>query len=1091
MDRKPEFRAMGRVFLFAGVIAAGVLAGASCNPTTTTGTADDNTLINEALSFDGNVSGKIVTTQSTRSSTTSASAAQTIPDDIDADTTRIRFHDLDGNDLESPSGLVLPDVPLNPDGTFDANDLPVGTDFTVCVDTDNDGTCEMESCVNIPADRETGQSGALDGVQVDPLTTMVLAKLRTLMKEANLRPGDLPFSPATLVGRVVDAYEHLFVDSGIDQEIRLSDIEGVIGDELAALFEDLVPGGAKSGMDLVRGNIGLAAADDIQSAALAAAEVFLQAGFPIVDEDGGIDLSSLRDIPGIEEGTEKDLFGGGEPFDDEFIDDEFSDGGDAFPDSRDEFVDGPDDILLETASVDEDFQRTFYYNPFAEPDRNFSEERRGDGFVPSLPIINDYVLRQMAELHLAGKKITLGDLHTLLTSLENGMGARITYFVQDPNFFGPPLTVFETADGEGKAVNMEVLFARLFERGFEDVEFDEFDSFEADFRSLLTELLSGTIPPTLDTLAGGFMTDRVGSIEDFATRIRNAAAHIPFSRSGPSDFYVVADGSLFDSGTPSAITVDVDIDPDGLVRSVTYNPTGDGAYYLSFTEYTAEEGLVGLLVREIGQEVYTPGGRVILDMNDSALFGDINGVAFVDFVSEIGDFLPGVSVVVTSDKFVPEARDFGIDDREADSPDTDLPNEDFIESDLVDIDAIDVQPVEPEISVAEAPDDGPNDQIYVLATSVSFDAEPVRVDYDFARGIATFNPGGRHLLAFLPDTNETGLFALFNEETGRFAGADDPITFFDAPTDIPDGFDEFFNLVDDFDTLGDIDAELLNELSTLGYLDDLGNLGDIGYLEDLGYLDAIEPVDASTPTDSAPAPTPAELDPALTDQVFVDGFILISVDMIEGVFIESTSKFIFGTDVPNLAYDASGDPFFDDLNGNGIEDAGEPTAPYRPVMFDSRDWRSVDLRLFYRRSDNDGAVTFEDVDFASDTPMTIDGVPLVARAYVARLNAFRFGRPNTAINLLTAFLPPNFFDGTHAFDADTELNVFAAVAVLNLMIDQLFNVEADIDVDGLGPIARQSVTIDAELFIAPIDDPFVLILKGFTDLSFEAVDERR
>jgi hypothetical protein len=111
--------------------------------------------------------------------------------------------------------------------------------------------------------------------------------------------------------------------------------------------------------------------------------------------------------------------------------------------------------------------------------------------------------------------------------------------------------------------------------------------------------------------------------------------------------------------------------------------------------------------------------------------------------------------------------------------------------------------------------------------------------------------------------------------------------------------------------------------------------------------------------------------------------------------------------------------------------------------------------------------------------MTTDGVALVSRNFVPRLNAFRFGRPNTAVNLVTAFAPPEFFDGTHALNRDTRIDIFSAVAIMNLVMDQVFNVAADVDLDGMGPLTRQTTLTDAHPFVAPIGDPFILLLNGF------------
>ncbi|MGB2986787.1 MAG: hypothetical protein WBE26_13010, partial [Phycisphaerae bacterium] len=193
-------------------------------------------------------------------------------------------------------------------------------------------------------------------------------------------------------------------------------------------------------------------------------------------------------------------------------------------------------------------------------------------------------------------------------------------------------------------------------------------------------------------------------------------------------------------------------------------------------------------------------------------------------------------------------------------------------------------------------------------------------------------------------------------------------------------------------------------------------------------------------------------------------------------------RFVFGTEVPNERYDPSGNPYFDDANGNGVEDPGELTADFRPTLFNPDDWRSTDVGRYYRCA-NGEAVRIEDVDFESPEPRTRNGEALVPRIYVPRLNAFKFGRPNTAINLLTTFLPPEFFDGTHTVSEDTPLGMFQAVATINLVMEQVFNVEAVIDIDGDGPFQQEHMLVDAHLFVLPIGDPFVLILDGFETLS--------
>ncbi len=994
-----------------GVSLAGLLTlGLACNQTTNApdtggadgttdgagdggggegGSGEGNTLLNDASGFNGTLSGKVVDLQTTRASTVNRSTAQEVPTDIETEDTTVAFLDVAGDVLVDTEGEAIPPVPLELDATFTADGLPVGVDFTVCVDIGTDGTCELKSCVNIAnADPSEPGTGRLDNVQVDPLTTIILAKLQALVRERGLDPAQLPISPVALVTRIVAAYTHLFEETGIDDELTLEDIEALSEDQLAALFDTAVPAIAQSGMQVARGNLRLAKAADVNAAALAAAEVFLQAGFPIADGPDPTDLSSLADLPNVEATTLRELFEQGNPL-------------------MDDFAEVDEDLALAPAQfVGAPAEPTIYISTVAEPDRNFSDDESDVEATrrPHLPVIHDYLLLQMARLQMEERTITISALHELLTSLDTGIGARLTYFIFDPNFFGPPLTMFETADGAGKGVNLDDLFGRIAAGGFRQLDHEQLQAREQQFRSVLRELLSETMAPTLERMAGGFMSERITSVEDLASRIRDARAHLPFGRTGPSTFFVVADGDSFRSAAAvSPVTVDAQVSSDGTVSSVTYNASGEGKFYLMFTEGTEGEAIVGLLVREAGRPLHGRRGPLRLNMHDQGIFASVNGEPFIEFVSETGSFFPGINVSIVSSTFVPVATERPTTD---DSPAT--------------------------VVTAEEGARGPNQQIFVLATAAGPDGEPVRVDYDAATGVAAYNDAGRFLLQFLPDTQETGQFLLFNEQTGRPAGQEDPANFFVPPPPRP----------------------------------------------------PVEEGQGSGDTQPAP-PEDSPTDPAPIDGTFnAAGLMLVSFDAIVGLPISRrTFTHVFGTEVPNPRYNADGDPFFDDINGNGAQDADEPTAPFLPMLFNRGDWRSTDIRLYYRRSDNNAGVTFEEVDFGSETPRTLGRVVLVPRNFLPRLNAFRFGRPNTALNLLTAFLPPEFFDGTHALTGDTPLSILGAVAVINLMMDQVHNVQAVVDVDGTGPLPTRSVLVDAHMFVAPVGDPFVLLLRGFSDRS--------
>ncbi len=974
----------------------------------------DNVLQTEALGFGGTVNGKVVDTQSTRGSTTTNEPGQDVPPDFDTGATRVHFKDLAGNDLRGADGQSLPEVTLDSDGAFSAGSLPVGVDFTLCVDIGQDGTCDVESTISIPSTGGAGQ-GDVTGLRADPLTTLILAKLRQLAESRGVDLADLPISPNAVVARIVAAYINLFEEAGIDQAITLEDVATLSDEQLAALFDALMPSVVRTGMALVDGNLRSARAADAEALATAAAAVFVQAGFPVADMPGPPDLSSLAALDGVTTTTREAILG------------------DLMPHPQTDVPPTPAQIPGGGPSA---FNETMYISTGAESDRNFvaADEKSTDSQGrPPLPILQDFVLMEMAQLQLDGRTISLGDLYDLVTSIESGLGVRLIFFVADPNFAGPPMTVFQTADGKGLAVNFDQLLASFMAGGFADAPPEDLQRRDAELRALMRRLLGGTIPPSFESLYEGIVMDPVPPVDELAQRIRDAKAHLPFSRSGPSAFFVVADGDPFRGDTTvSGVTVNAQLSVDGIVSSAEYVADGSGKYYLGFTERTENEGILQLILRETGRPVQTPRGPVRVSLLDESIFAPVGGAPFAAFVSESGNFFPGINVSVVSSTFVPEPP-----------PPPDV------------------------VATAQFEPVSPDQQLFVLATGVGAGAEPVRVDYDFTSGTAVYNPFGRQLLMFLPDSHETGLFALFNESTGRPASPNDPLSLFMTAPPLPDGFEDVFN--------------------STGDLADLVPIPDLGDTTGGGSTPGGTPTDG-TPTDGGTLPPIEPVPPAQlvgdgtvgAPVVDSQGFILVAADQVVGSPVSAQAfRHVYGTDVPNVRYDANGDPYFDDIDADGVQDENEPTAPHRPTLFDPRDWRSTDVRLYYRRSDNAASVTFEEIQFDAPTPMTTDGVALVSRNFVPRLNAFRFGRPNTAVNLVTAFAPPEFFDGTHALNRDTRIDIFSAVAIMNLVMDQVFNVAADVDLDGMGPLTRQTTLTDAHPFVAPIGDPFILLLNGF------------
>ena len=1138
-------------------IAAALCITAGCN--NQPGNNGGGSVTEDALSFEGTLSGKVLTTASTRDSLSSSSAAQTLPPDFDPNNTCVRFKDVAGNDLMDPNGQPIGEVPVDADGNFDAENLPVGTDFTVCGDIGKDGSCEIESCIQIPTD-DGGTAGELDGVEADPLTTIILAKLRRLLQEKGINANNLPVSPATVVARIVGAYTHLFEESGIDQQLTLEDIAALTPAELAELFDTFIPENARTGMRVVEGNLDLANAEDINAVALAAATVFLRAGFPIADQPQGLDLSSLGDLDGVKTASIEDLFAQGNEFEEPFIEND------------------PD--LEEFGAAQTERNIVVYFVENSEPDRNFVEQdeeflEEDDINPPDLPVLHDYLLLAMAQLQLENRRITINDLYDLLTSTEDGLGARLTYFIFDPNFPGPPLNVFETANGEGKAINLERIFFEFFNEGFGELTPEEFDRQEAQLRRLINDALSDTVPPTFGRLFGNVVDNRIEGINELSERVRNARAHLPFSRSGDSTFFVVADGDPFaadpnndttalaqfptNSSGILPVTVDIEFTQDGRPVGVVADLTGNGAFFLGFTHGTDERGIVEFILRETGRFLHGPRGPVRLNMNNEEIFQPINGQPFIDYVSENGAFYPGTQVTVIRSEFVPEPFEMlppdpffdepfdefdplddpfmETDDNFVDDRPMDLPPPDDMRSDDRPMDMPPTETVMDAPATQQIPGEGPHQQLFVLAFTPN--GEPVRVDYDMNTNQGIVNPNGRYLLTFLPGTEESGLFGLFNEKTGREATFNDPADFFMAPPERPDRFEDFFNNFDedqfnDFERIDEFVDDFLTDIPPDEFFPPLDDMppppiddmppppddmppppDDMTNLNDMPEQmpNDMPPPDMMVDDGSDPAQVDDEVDDTFDDEFddfddfddfegdFDDDFeiddddinvldgidpnlIIVDIDDIIGLQIRR-DRFnrVFGTEVPNDQYDPSGDPYFDDINGNEMQDENEPTAPFRPTLFDPNDWRSTDIRLYYRRADNGEAVLFENVDFESQTPRTLDGVALVERNYLPRLNAFKFGRPNTAVNLLTAFVPPEFFNGTQGFTEDTQLDIFSAIAMINLVMDQVFNVEANIDVDGLGPLPKQRMLIDAHLFVAPVGDPFVLLMKGFENRS--------
>ncbi|MCP4248173.1 MAG: hypothetical protein GY778_14100 [bacterium] len=1010
-------------------------SASSSSPDTDPETTPDPNL---ESSFEGSVSAVMASGRSTRESVAAAdgeSATQILPASLGSVSGVVSFLDLHGNPLLGPSGEPYPSVATSDAGAFSASNLPVGVDFVIVIDIDGDGAPDIQQIVHIPAG-EDGDEGNLDDVIVDPLSTLVAGRLRQLLADSGIDPEDLHISPTAVVQRVVNAYTHLFEEAGIDGEVSLEDIAALDDSSLEALLKSLVPPSVRAGLEAVAGSLALGHAAELEDVVRAAAEVFVLSGFPIADDPGGIDLSFLAELPDVEVKSIEDLM--------------------------------PHDAMSPPRFDGE--APTIYISKVTEPDRNFAGDQDfEEGAEPHhLPILNEHLLTRMAEHHHQGRAITLGNLYQLLTDLEVGLGGRLTYTLPTPGHEGPPPMVFETADGLGTARDFESLMAGLMSSGLSDpgVGFDDLESHEADIREIMRELLDGTVPPSFHRLFGTVVSERIEGAEQLFRFIREARAHLPFSRSGPSSFFVVADGNSFDPEGPDTVnpvTVDIEFDEAGLPARVNYNPSHGGGFYLGFTHQTDEQHLVEPIVIETGRWLHGPHGHpIVLDMDDGSLFGLVDGRPFIDFVSEAGTFYPGIPVPVHNPDF-----EFGEPGGEYE---------------------IGLASMEPEHDATM--------HLYVLATEPGPGGQPVRVDYRISDETFTYSPDGRYYVTFIPETIDEGVFGLYDAN----------LNFMPTVHDLTaDGFIETLPpLPPPDDSLPPPDGEEPPPPDGEPPPPDGEQQPPEGDEPPPNPDEPIDPAQTDPsdgePTDSGDEPPPPDDGtlPEPDDQPPPDGSVepppptqmaRVTLAQIIGLDVRAEFfAFVFGTEAPNPNHKPDGNPYFDDVNGNGTEDPDELTSDHRPVLFDSHDWRSTDMERYYRRASG-GGVTFEDIDYESPEPRTRDGEALVPRNFLPRLNAFAYGRPNSAINLLTSFMPPEFFDGRHALDEDTEVGIFQAIAMINLVMEQMFTVEAQIDIDGDGPQERVPTLIDAHLFVLPIADPSVLLLEGFDRLSTPGADD--
>jgi len=942
--RKHVFWCLVSTSVFGLFVTAGIfVTGCGAEPALTGGGDGGST---PDLGYGGAVSGTVSASISSADAGAAKATAKAVADlpPAAAENATVSFKDLDGNPLKDAAGNEYPPVGLNPDNSFEATGLPVGVDFVIEVDLDGNGTADMSHIISIPVG-EDGRTGRVDDIDVNPLTTMAVAKLMNVIETKGVSADDLDFSPAAVIDQIITGFSTLFEAMGIDSTITIDQIMSKTIDALAEAFDELVPDSVKTTMDMATSKVDLADAETPEDLVLAVIPVLLRAGIAVADEPGGTVLDSVADLPNVEVVTWEQMSGPQPP-----------------PGEGPPPPDAPE-ILGE--------ENRIFRSTVVEVDRNFAamdDEQIADHGPDMRLIIRKHDLERMAGLVMQGKTLSLRDLYRLATDLGMGMGMRLTYGVPmpppppgeqfDP---GPPPMMFQSADQRGVQVDMQALEEQIraiaSQRPVSDAQRD---SQVAAIRAVIQSALADTQAPTMEQLFGGIISDEPVTVESLSAKIRNARSHLPFNWSGEPKLYVLADRDRFRYADALRVTVDVQFDQDGRLAKVTYNSEQQGKYYLR-TFGDPEHGYMAeLILAATGRTVFDKTGwPVQADLSDQTIFEPVidkatgQTVSFLDAFSETGEFWPiEPALTVPNPWYDPE--------RAAD-PSTNPPTV-----------TIHVMVTEP----------GPEGQI--VTVSVAEDGAVVR------------DPSGNYALEmFWEGPPVDAMMAVLTDvRTGQRLHRD--------PND--PGSEEFRVLPEQI-----VDLEVAPEQFT----------------------------------------------------------------------------HIFDIDVPNPRYNPQGDPWYDDINDNGQWDADEPTFSHKEELWQAGDWRSTNVEIYYRRGDNNKPVQQRDVDFQSPTPQTFTGVPLVPRNFKRRNNAFTFGRPNSAISLLTTFLSKDFFDGTHKLNADTRLDPFGALAIMNLIFDaRLYNLEAYVtDYGPEGPRPATLQIVEAHPWVPPIDDPVILMIKGFEELA--------
>ncbi len=586
----------------------------------------------DALSYRGQVSGTV----SLESTSTEANGAASRKTDLRAliSPATAWFTTVDGDTLLDEQGNPYPTFQIGTDGSFSAGELPVGVDLVLNVDIDGDGTADLQTVFSIAADPTSGdQSGEQTGVVCDPLSTLALAKLQEAFSSGGGGgAGKAPLSLFALLQRTRAAFAQLFENGGLEVVITLSDLLG--GGNRADLFDRLVPESARRGMEMAGKAALLSSATDIDGVMQAVCPILLKGGFAIVQYEGSqTSVEFLEGLEGVESISVEEFFALVERgSDDRFEDDDNSQSDPIGDDFGGELPAG-----------------TVYFASLSESNRNFPGSDEGQT-VRGGPLLSSDALAELADMYLQEKTVSFEQVYTLITDPATGLGARLTY-----RPLGAPgaarLPRFVTEDGAGFAVNLGQFLARVRDLGLSSPLPGPFRAQLGELRRAIKTLLQETRTPPIELLWGELL-DFQGSADQFTDVLVSSRAHLPFSRTGPSELWVLANRNSPTDADP--ITVDVTLGPDSEISSVEYNTAGNGAYWLQHGPRERDGFFVHFVSTTTGRLLRIADGRPALgNLEDEEVLGEVGSASFFDAFVKTETVYPGGPLNVPNPDFDP------------------------------------------------------------------------------------------------------------------------------------------------------------------------------------------------------------------------------------------------------------------------------------------------------------------------------------------------------------------------------------------------------------------------------------------------------